>query len=89
MAEAAARALHAAGVAVVPVQPPPYVLALAWRLGEQPAAAHRFLAYLRDYRDRHQWITGRQAAPPSRDLGRIRPRHANHRRQPGAAAGGG
>jgi DNA-binding transcriptional LysR family regulator len=65
MAEAAARALRADGVAVVPIQPPPqYVLALAWRLGEQPAAAHRFLAYLRDYRDRHQWITGPQAAPP-------------------------
>jgi hypothetical protein len=59
MAEAAARALCAGGLAVVPVQPPPqYVLALAWRRGEQAAAAQRFLAYLRTYRDRHQRITG-------------------------------
>jgi DNA-binding transcriptional LysR family regulator len=68
MAEAAALALRADGIAVVPVQPPPqYVLALAWRRGEQAAAAHRFLAYLRSYRDRHQWITGPQPAPPGRD----------------------
>jgi hypothetical protein len=52
----------------IPVQPPPqYVLALAWRRGEQAAAAHRFLAYLRDYRDRHAWITGPQLAPPAHD----------------------
>jgi DNA-binding transcriptional LysR family regulator len=61
MAETTARALRADGVAVVPVQPPPqYVLALAWRRDEQAAAAHRFLAYLRCYRDRHAWITGPQ-----------------------------
>ena len=61
MAETTARALRADGVAVVPVQPPPqYVLALAWRRDEQAAAAHRFLAYLRNYRDRHAWITGPQ-----------------------------
>ena len=40
--------------------PPQYVLALAWRRDEQAAAAHRFLAYLRSYRDRHAWITGPQ-----------------------------
>jgi len=47
------------------------VLALAWRRGGQAAAAHRFLAYLRDYRDRHAWITGPQLAPLAhdRDLG--------------------
>jgi DNA-binding transcriptional LysR family regulator len=68
MAEATARALGAVGLAVVPVQPPPQsVLALAWRAGEQAAAAHRFLAYLRCYRDRHQWITGPQAAPSAHD----------------------
>jgi DNA-binding transcriptional LysR family regulator len=65
MAEATARTVCADGLAVVPIQPPPqYVLALAWRRGESAAAAHRFLAYLRCYRDRHQWITGPQAAPP-------------------------
>jgi DNA-binding transcriptional LysR family regulator len=63
MAEAAARTLSAVGLAVVPVQPPPqYVLALAWRRGEQAAAANRFLAFLRCYRDRHQWITGAKPA---------------------------
>jgi DNA-binding transcriptional LysR family regulator len=68
MAEVAALALRADGVAVVPVQPPPqYVLALAWRCDEQAAAAHRFLAYLRCYRDRHAWITGPQVAPPTHD----------------------
>jgi DNA-binding transcriptional LysR family regulator len=68
MAEAAARTLCAAGLAVVPVQPPPqYALSLAWRPGEQAAAAHRFLAYLRCYRDRHQWITGPQVTPPAYD----------------------
>lgn len=66
MAETTARLLHADGVAIVPVQPPPqYVIALAWRRDEQAAAAHRFLDYLRRYRDRHQWITGPQVAPPA------------------------
>ena len=68
MAEITARALRAGGVTVVPVQPPPqYVLALAWRPGEQAAAAHRFLAYLRSYRDRHQWITDPSWHPPAND----------------------
>jgi DNA-binding transcriptional LysR family regulator len=68
MAETTARTVCPDGIAVVPIQPPPqYVLALAWRRGEQAATAHRFLAYLRDYRDRHQWITGPQAAPPAHD----------------------
>jgi DNA-binding transcriptional LysR family regulator len=68
MAETTARALRADGIAVVPIQPPPqYALALAWRRGEQAAAVHRFLAYLRFYRDRHQWITGPQLAPSAHD----------------------
>jgi DNA-binding transcriptional LysR family regulator len=68
MAETTARALRADGIAVVPIQPPPqYALALAWRRGEQAAAACRFLAYLRCYRDRHQWITGPQLAPSAHD----------------------
>jgi len=66
MAETTARLLHADEVAIVPVQPPPqYVIALAWRRDEQAAAARRFLDYLRRYRDRHQWITGPQVAPPA------------------------
>jgi hypothetical protein len=68
MAETTARALRAAGVAVVPVQPPPqYVLALAWRPDEEAAAAHRLLAYLRCYRDRHAWASGPQVPPPAHD----------------------
>jgi DNA-binding transcriptional LysR family regulator len=66
MAEATARALYAEGLAVVPIQPPPqYVLVLAWPRGEHAAAVHRLVAYLRCYRDRHQWITGPQATPPA------------------------
>lgn len=56
MAEATARAVGPAEVAVVPIQPPPYyVLALAWRHGERATAAHQFLSYLRSYRDQHSW----------------------------------
>lgn len=63
MAEATARAVRANDLAVVPVEPPPqYLLALAWRPGEQSAAAHRFLAYMRSYRDRHAWIAAPVAA---------------------------
>jgi DNA-binding transcriptional LysR family regulator len=66
MPETTARALRADAITVVPIQPPPqYVLALAWRRDEQTAAAHRLLAYLRGYRDRHAWITGPQTAPPA------------------------
>jgi DNA-binding transcriptional LysR family regulator len=66
MAETTARTLRTDGIAVVPVRPPPqYVLALAWRRDEQAPAAHRFVTYLRSYRDRHQWITGPQVAQPA------------------------
>ena len=58
MAETTARAVRAAGISVVPVQPPPqYMLGLAWRRDEQATAVHRFLACLRCYRDQHAWIT--------------------------------
>jgi hypothetical protein len=64
MAETTARAVHAEGIAVVPVRPPPqYVPALTWRHDEHPAAAHRFLAYLRRYRDQHACITHPGVAP--------------------------
>jgi DNA-binding transcriptional LysR family regulator len=58
MAEATARAVRPAHVAVVPIQPPPhYVLAVAWRRDERAAVAHRLLGYLRSYRDHHSWTT--------------------------------
>ena len=64
MAESTARAVCPAELAVVPIQPPPqYVLALAWRRDVHGAAAHRFLSYLRTYRDQHAWITAPGPAP--------------------------
>ena len=90
MAEATARAVRPAHVAVVPIQPPPhYVLALAWRRAERAAAAHRFLSYLRSYRDRHSWTTTpdlrRPAAIPTQALKRPSPggRRAAYRRAAG------
>ena len=65
MAEATARAVCPADVVVVPVQPPPqYVLALAWCPGQQGAAVHRFLSYLRSYRERHAWLPEPQFVSP-------------------------
>jgi DNA-binding transcriptional LysR family regulator len=67
MPEASAHTVRADGIAVVPIQPPPqYVIALAWRYDEH-AAVHRFLAYLRRYRDQHAWITDLDVAPLTRD----------------------
>src|SRR5579872_7034983 len=41
VAEPVARALEPNGVAVIPLDPPPqYVVALAWRFGEQRGARH-------------------------------------------------
>ncbi len=58
-AEVSAQAARSAGLAVVPVAPPPqYVVALAWRRGVHAPQAHLFLEYVRAYRDRHEWITG-------------------------------
>lgn len=58
MAEATARAICPPEVAVIPIQPPPqYALALAWRRDDNSPAAHRFLSYMRSYRDRHAWLT--------------------------------
>jgi DNA-binding transcriptional LysR family regulator len=67
MAEATARAVRAAGIAVVPIDPPPqYALALAWRPDERGPATGRFLAYLLAYRDQHAWITGTESAALAR-----------------------
>jgi hypothetical protein len=58
MAESTARAVRPAELVLVPIRPPPqYVLALAWRRDEDGAAVHRFLSYLRTYRDQHGWTT--------------------------------
>ena len=65
MAEATACAVGPADVAVVPVRPPPqYVLALAWCPGQQPAAVHEFLRYLRSYRDWHAWLADGEPDSP-------------------------
>jgi DNA-binding transcriptional LysR family regulator len=70
LAETTAHTLGADGIAVVPIQPPPqYVIALAWRHDEHAAAVHRFLAYLRRYRDQHAWITDPDVAPLTHDRG--------------------
>jgi hypothetical protein len=59
MAEATARAVRPADLAVFPVLPPPqYVVALAWRAGEQVASVQRLLDHLRSYRDKHGWTAG-------------------------------
>lgn len=69
MAEATARAVCPADVAVVPVQPPPqYAVALAWSPGQQGAAVHRFLSYFRSYRERHAWLA---------EPGTVSPRHSH------------
>jgi len=67
VAEATARAVRAAGIAVVPLDPPPqYVLALAWRPDQPGPATGRFLRYLLDYRDQHAWITDTESAALAR-----------------------
>jgi len=72
MAEATAHTVRTNGITVVPVQPPPqYVLSLAWRQDEHAAAAHRFLAYLRRYRDQHDWIAGHGVVPVTHDHGPV------------------
>jgi DNA-binding transcriptional LysR family regulator len=52
MAEETARGICPQGVTVVPVQPPPgYVIAAAWRRGDQHPLLGRFLSFVRSYRD--------------------------------------
>jgi DNA-binding transcriptional LysR family regulator len=47
-------------VAVVAVQPPPeYVVAIAWRRGEEAVAVLRLIGHLRSYRDEQLWVEGR------------------------------
>jgi DNA-binding transcriptional LysR family regulator len=52
MAEQTARGICPAGVAVVPLRPPPAsVLAVAWRRGDRSALLGRLLSFVRAYRD--------------------------------------
>jgi DNA-binding transcriptional LysR family regulator len=56
MAEAAARAVEPEGTVTVPLEtPPPFLLAIAWRGGNGSPLLHRFLDFLRAYRDEHAW----------------------------------
>jgi DNA-binding transcriptional LysR family regulator len=56
MAEGAARAATPAGIAVVPIEPPPpFLLALAWRRGDGSALLERFLRIVRAFRSEHAW----------------------------------
>jgi hypothetical protein len=87
MAEATARAVRPAHVAVVPIQPPPqYVLALAWRRGERAAAAHRLLSCLRSYRDLHAWTTDPEPARDQNQPAGLSPRTSAARQPPGEAS---
>jgi DNA-binding transcriptional LysR family regulator len=57
MAEATARAAEPEGAVAVPIEPPPqYLMAIAWRGGNGSPLLHRFLDFLRAYRDEHNWI---------------------------------
>jgi DNA-binding transcriptional LysR family regulator len=56
-AEATARAAEPEGAVAVPIEPPPqYLMAMAWRGGNGSPLLHRFLDFLRAYRDEHDWI---------------------------------
>jgi DNA-binding transcriptional LysR family regulator len=56
MAETAARVAEPEGTVTVPLEtPPPFLLAVAWRGGNGSPLLHRFLDFLRAYRDEHAW----------------------------------
>jgi DNA-binding transcriptional LysR family regulator len=59
MAEGTARAVRPEGAVAVPIQGPPgFVLAMAWRSGNGSPILHRFLTFIRAYRDEHRWTSG-------------------------------
>jgi DNA-binding transcriptional LysR family regulator len=63
MAEGAARAVEPQGTVAVPIEaPPPFLLAIAWREGNGSPLLHRFLAFIRAYRDEHAWAEDPVAA---------------------------
>jgi DNA-binding transcriptional LysR family regulator len=56
MAETTARAVAPEGAVAVPLEvPPPFLLAIAWRQGNGSPLLHRFLDFVRAYRDEHAW----------------------------------
>jgi DNA-binding transcriptional LysR family regulator len=56
MAETTARAVAPEGSVAVPLEmPPPFLLAIAWRGGNGSPILHRFLDFVRAYRDEHAW----------------------------------
>ena len=56
MAEGTARTIAPEGAVAVPLEtPPPFLLAIAWRRGNESPLLHRFLAFVRAYRDEHAW----------------------------------
>ena len=56
MAEGTARTVEPEGAVAVPLEtPPPFLLAIAWRRGNDSPLLHRFLAFVRAYRDEHAW----------------------------------
>jgi DNA-binding transcriptional LysR family regulator len=56
MAEGTARTIAPDGTVAVPLEtPPPFLLAIAWRRGNGSPLLHRFLAFVRAYRDEHDW----------------------------------
>jgi DNA-binding transcriptional LysR family regulator len=56
MAEGTARTIEPEGTVAVPLEaPPPFLLAIAWRRGNGSPQLHRFLDFVRAYRDEHAW----------------------------------
>jgi DNA-binding transcriptional LysR family regulator len=56
MSEGTARTIEPEGAVAVPIEtPPPFLLAVAWRRGNDSPLLHRFLDFLRAYRDEHAW----------------------------------
>jgi len=61
MAEQTARAICPHDVTVVPVQSPPrFAIAIAWRHGDHSTLLHRFLGFVRGYRDTNAWCADTQ-----------------------------
>jgi DNA-binding transcriptional LysR family regulator len=56
MSEPTAHAVEPEGAVAVPLEtPPPFLLAIAWRRGNGSPLLHRFLDFVRAYRDEHAW----------------------------------
>jgi DNA-binding transcriptional LysR family regulator len=67
MAEGTARAVEPEGAVAVPIEaPPPFLLAIAWRRGNGSPVLHRFLDFIRAYRDEHAWAEEPAPAEVSR-----------------------